>query len=73
MLDYLKRFKNVGTVIGVVGLLGSLAIQFGIKVDLDWLNNTALTVCNILVVLGIMNNSTTSGLDLPTSSTNEAE
>lgn len=70
MLDYLKRFKNTGTIIGIVGLLGSLAIQFGVKVDLSWLNNTAQIVCSILVVLGICNNAETKGLDLPVTSNN---
>lgn len=73
MLDYLKRFKNTGSIIGIVGLLGSLAIQFGVKVDLNWLNSTAQIVCSILVVLGICNNPETTGVNLPTTSDNKAE
>lgn len=65
MLNYLKRFQNVGTVIGLVGLVGSLLIQFGIKVDMPWLNQTAQIICAILVVLGVMNNPETKGLDFP--------
>ncbi|NSB17422.1 hypothetical protein [Clostridium beijerinckii] len=73
MLDYLKRFKNTGSIIGIVGLLGSLAIQFGVKVDLNWLNSTAQIVCSILVVLGICNNPETAGVNLPTTSDNKAK
>lgn len=71
MLNYLERFKNTGTVLGIVGLVGSLLIQFGVKVDIAWLNATAQIVCSILVVLGICNNSTTTGLDLPITKTVE--
>jgi uncharacterized membrane protein len=67
MLEYLKRFQNVGTVIGLVGLVGSLLLQFGVKVDMPWLQQTAQIICAILVVLGVMNNPQTTGLDLPKS------
>ncbi|NFG26004.1 hypothetical protein FC777_02470 [Clostridium botulinum] len=66
MRNYLERFKNTGTIMSLVGLCGLLAIQFGLKVDIDWLNNTANIICSILVMLGICNNPHTNGLDLPT-------
>lgn len=68
MLDYLKKFKNTGTILGLVGLVGTLLIQFGVKVDITWLNNTAQIICAILVVLGICNNPETTGVDLPITS-----
>lgn len=67
MIEYLSRFKNVGTILSVVGLIGLLLLQFGINIDLDWLNTTTKIVCSLLVVLGICNNPNTEGLDLPTS------
>lgn len=73
MLDYIKRFKNTGTIISLTGLIGLLLIQFGIQVDIDWMNNTTKIVCAILVILGICNNPGTKGLDLPKSSTKEDE
>lgn len=73
MLDYLKKFKNTGTILGLVGLIGTLLIQFGVKVDITWLNNTAQIVCAILVVLGICNNPGTTGVDLPITSNNVVE
>lgn len=71
MLEYITRFKNTGTIISLTGLIGLLLIQFGIPVDIDWLNKTINIVCSILVVLGICNNPNTNGLDLPISSTKE--
>lgn len=66
MLDYLKRFKNVGTIVSLVGLVGILLNQCGVKIDTVWLNNVVQTVCSILVILGVCNNPNTSGIDLPT-------
>ena len=49
----------------MVGFIGLLLNQFGLNVDLQWLNTTINIVCSILVVLGICNNPHTDGLDLP--------
>lgn len=71
MLDYMKKFKNTGTILSLVGLIGLLLNQLAICIDLDWLNKTINIVCSILVVLGICNNPNTTGLDLPRTSTKE--
>ena len=65
MKQYLERFKNTGTIMALVGAVGLLLQQFGCKIDLEWLNNVATTICIILVILVICNNPTTSGIDLP--------
>lgn len=65
MLNYLEKFKNTGTIISLVGFVGLLLNQFGVNVDLQWLNTTINIVCSILVVLGICNNPHTDGLNLP--------
>ncbi len=65
MSKYLKRFKNTGTIMSLVGLIGLLLLQFGIRIDLDWLKTTANIVCSILVILGVCNNPETKGIDLP--------
>lgn len=70
MKDYLKRFKNVGTIISCVGLIGLLLTQFGVTIDLEWLDNTTKIVCTLLIVLGICNNPDSIGLDLPTKNLN---
>lgn len=71
MLDYLKRFKNVGTIISLAGFIGLLLNQFGLNVDLQWLNTTINIVCSILVVLGICNNPHTDGLDISVATKDE--
>lgn len=65
MKEYLKRFKNVGTVISMVSLVGLLLIQFGVTVDMVWLDTTIKLICSIGVVAGVMNNPETKGLDIP--------
>lgn len=65
MKKYLEKFKNTGTIIALAGAVGLLLNQFGVKVDLEWLNNTINIVCTILVVLGICNNPNTPGMDIP--------
>ena len=60
-----NRFKNPGTVIALVGMIGLLVKQFGIEVDLEWLDTTINLVCSILVVIGLMNNPNTKGIDHP--------
>ena len=63
--NYMKRFQNVGTILAIVGAIGLILQQFGYKVDMEWLNNTATAVCSLLVLLGIANNPENSGIDLP--------
>lgn len=59
------RFKNVGTVMAIVGTVGLLLNQFGLNIDIEWLDTTADLVCTVLVLLGVMNNPTTKGVDNP--------
>lgn len=66
MKNYLKRFKNVGTVLALVGAVAQVAILCGVKFDAELVNAIAIAICNVFVVLGIMNNPTNEGLDLPT-------
>ena len=63
--NYMKRFQNVGTILAIVGAIGLILQQFGFKVDMEWLNNTATAICSLLVLLGIANNPQNSGIDLP--------
>lgn len=70
MKEYLKRFKNVGTVISMVSLVGLLLIQFGVTVDMEWLDTTIKLVCAIGVVAGVMNNPETPGVDIPVKAIN---
>ena len=66
MKEYLKRFQNTGTIIALVAAIGLVLQQFGVKIDMEWLNNTVTAICAVLVILGIANNPTTDGIDMPT-------
>ena len=57
-----KRFKNPATIMALVGMIGLLLNQFGLDIDIAWLDTTADMVCGILVIVGILNNPTTKGI-----------
>lgn len=61
----IKKLTNPGTVIALVGMVGLLLNQLGLEVDLKWLDTTINLVCSICVLLGIMNNPETKGVDNP--------
>lgn len=63
--DYLSRLKNSGTVVAIVGYVIVILVNCGIHVDNTALMNIVNAVCSILVLLGIMNNTDTNGMDLP--------
>lgn len=65
MREWLKRFQNTGTIIALAGAVALLLQQFGFKVDLEWVNATVSIICTILVILGVANNPTSPGMDLP--------
>ena len=64
--DFIKKCKdNPGNIIGFTGVIGLILIQFGFKVDMEWLKATTVLVCTLLGILGICNNPNTPGLDIP--------
>lgn len=65
MKEYLKRLKNPGTILSIVSVVGLLLVQFGFKIDLSWLDTTAKLICSLGILVGILNNPTTGGVDLP--------
>ncbi len=73
MKEWLQRFRNTGTLIALVGAIGIVLQQFGIKVDMTWLNNTITAICTVLVILGIANDPNTNGLDIPTNKKQDDE
>ena len=64
MQELLNRLKHPSTIISLVGLIGMLLIQLGVKVDMEWLNNTVQIICSILILLGVVNDPTTEGIYL---------
>ena len=71
MKEYLRRLKNPGTILSIVSIVGLLLVQFGFKIDLEWLDTTAKLSCSLGILIGILNNPTTGGVDLPISQNKE--
>lgn len=65
MNNFIKKLTNPGTVMSICMLLGALFMQFGVNVDMNWLKETLTIVCALGVVVGIMNNPETKGIDNP--------
>jgi len=65
MKDLINRLRNPGTLIGLVGMIGLLLTQFGIQIDLEWLDTTVKIVCSIMTILGLANNPTEKGVYNP--------
>lgn len=73
MKAYLQRFKNSGTIIALASAIGLLLVQFGVSIDLEWLDYTVKILCSVGVLLGVLNNPTTPGTDLPIIESKEVE
>lgn len=73
MKEWLKRFRNPGVLVSLVGAIGIVLQQFGVEVDQVWLNNTITAVCTVLVILGIANDPNTNGLDTPVTTKKDDE
>lgn len=73
MKEWLKRFRNPGVLVSLVGAIGIVLQQFGVEVDQVWLNNTITAICTVLVILGIANDPNTNGLDTPINTKKEDE
>ncbi len=65
MKEYLKRLKNPATIIGLCGYILTILSALGISIDNESIMTIIQSLCAICVLLGIMNNPETSGIDLP--------
>jgi uncharacterized membrane protein len=63
--EYMKRFKNPGTLITVASTVVLLLTAVGVKVDNDYVMTVVKAVCSVGIALGVMNNPDTPGVDLP--------
>jgi uncharacterized membrane protein len=66
MKTYLKRLKNPATIIGLSGYVLTILSTLGFTIDNETVMTIIKSVCSICVLLGILNNPETSGIDLPT-------
>lgn len=53
-----SRLNNKGTILALVALVVSLIMQFGIDIDANKYTEIATTICNILILLGVLNDPT---------------
>ena len=56
----MARLNNKGTIISLVALVVTLVIQFGVDIDSTKYTDIANTICNILIILGLLNDPTDS-------------
>lgn len=66
MKTYLKRLKNPATIIGLFGYVLTILSTLGFTIDNEAVMTIIQSVCAICILLGILNNPETSGIDLPT-------
>ena len=62
---YLGRLKNPASVMAMTGFGIIVAQNMGLQFDSQTINSSVQAICGICVVLGVMNNPDTKGLDLP--------
>jgi len=65
MKELINRLRHPGTLIGLVGMVGLLLTQFGINIDLVWLDTTIKIICSIMTILGLTTNPTTPKVYIP--------
>lgn len=63
--EYLQRLKNPGTIITVVSLVLLILTTNGVEIDNERVMTTVKAICALGVVVGLLNNPDTPGLDLP--------
>ena len=54
----LVRLNNKGTIISLAALIVSLIAQFGFDIDSEKVLGIVQTICSILIILGILNDTT---------------
>ena len=65
MRKYLNRLKNPATIIGLTGYLLTILSSLGFIIDNDTIMTVVQSICATCVLLGILNNPDTSGIDFP--------
>ena len=65
MQKYFSRLKNPATIIGIVGYVLTIMTTLGVAINNEAVMTIVQSICAICVLLGILNNPDTSGVDLP--------
>lgn len=65
MKKYFARLKNPATIIGIAGYVLTIMTTLGVAIDNEAVMTIIQSVCAICVLLGILNNPDTTGVDFP--------
>lgn len=65
MQKYFSRLKNPATIIGIAGYVLTIMTTLGVAINNEAVMTIVQSICAICVLLGILNNPDTSGVDLP--------
>lgn len=68
MKKYFTRLKNPATIIGIAGYTLTILSTLGFDLDNDAVLTVINSLCAICVLLGLLNNPETTGIDLPNKS-----
>ena len=52
------RLNNKGTIVSLAALIVSLLCQFGLNIDSEKILTIVQTICSILIILGLLNDTT---------------
>ena len=64
-MKYFKKINNTGSILSIASLAVLILTINGVHVDSQRVMITIKSICSILLVLGVLNNPHTSGLDIP--------
>lgn len=62
---YWSRLKNPAVVMAIAGYILVILANLGLSIDNTAVLRIINAICSILILLGIMNNPETGGIDLP--------
>ncbi len=65
MRKYLSRLRNPATIIGILGYVLTILTALGVAIDNEMIMTIVQSLCAICVLLGILNNPETTGIDFP--------
>ena len=64
-MKYFKKINNTGSILSIASLAVLILTINGVHVDSQRVMITIKSICSILLVLGVLNNPHTAGLDVP--------
>lgn len=64
-MPYLKKLNNAGSIVGISSLIVMILTANHVNIDSNRIMDTIKAICSILVILGILNNPSTTGIDFP--------